>query len=156
VISRIDLKTGNAIQPTAMVEAPILGANSGSTQPGSVSCSTTTTTLPNGSTVTQTCINGSIVTTTVTTCTTTTNGNTPTQTCGTSTTTGSTPRSHSWTRSIAPLPNQTAIINVTTSGFTVLPWSYAASVAPPQVTKVVSAADLVSPVAPGGLISILG
>lgn len=37
-----------------------------------------------------------------------------------------------------------------------LPWSYAASVAPPQVSKVVSAADGVSAPAPGGLISIYG
>jgi uncharacterized protein (TIGR03437 family) len=64
--------------------------------------------------------------------------------------------SHAFTRSIAPLPDQTAIINLTTSGFTVLPWTYAASVAPPQITKVVSAADGKSPSAPGGLISIFG
>ena len=37
-----------------------------------------------------------------------------------------------------------------------LPWSYAASVAPPPVTSMVSAADGVSPVAPGGLISVFG
>ncbi len=61
-----------------------------------------------------------------------------------------------WTRSLAPLPNQTAIITLTTSGMTVLPWTYAAAVAPPTITKVVSAADGRSPVAPGGLISLFG
>jgi uncharacterized protein (TIGR03437 family) len=61
-----------------------------------------------------------------------------------------------FTRSLAPLPDQSEIVALTTSGFTVLPWSYAASVAAPQITKVASAADGSSPVAPGGLISIFG
>ncbi len=33
-----------------------------------------------------------------------------------------------WTRTLAPLPNQSAIISLSTSGFTVLPWNYAAAV----------------------------
>lgn len=61
-----------------------------------------------------------------------------------------------FTRTLAPLPSRNALISLTTSGFTVLPWTYAASVAPPQVAKIVSAADGVSPAAPGGLISIYG
>jgi uncharacterized protein (TIGR03437 family) len=61
-----------------------------------------------------------------------------------------------FTRSLVPLPNQSEIISLSTSGITILPWNYAASVAPPQITKVVSAADGVSPAAPGGLISIYG
>jgi len=61
-----------------------------------------------------------------------------------------------FTRTLAPLYNQTAIINLTVSGFTVLPWSYAASVAPPQVNSVVSAADFSAALAPGGLISVFG
>src|SRR5262249_10566995 len=61
-----------------------------------------------------------------------------------------------WTRSLAPLPNKAAIISLSTSGITVLPWTYAASVAPPQISSVASAADGKSPVAPGGLIQISG
>ena len=52
--------------------------------------------------------------------------------------------------------DQSEIIALSTSGFTVLPWTYAASVAPPQITSVVSAADGKSPVAPGGLITVFG
>jgi uncharacterized protein (TIGR03437 family) len=54
------------------------------------------------------------------------------------------------------LYDQSAIISATTSGFTVLPWTYDAAVAPPSISTVVSAADGVSPVAPGGLITIYG
>jgi len=61
-----------------------------------------------------------------------------------------------FTRSLAPLQSRNFLIALTTSGFTVLPWSYDAAVAPPQISKVVSAADGRSPVAPGGLISIFG
>ncbi|MGA3187459.1 MAG: hypothetical protein ABSF22_10155 [Bryobacteraceae bacterium] len=61
-----------------------------------------------------------------------------------------------FTQSLAPLPSQTSLIVLSTSGFTVLPWSYAASVAPPQIAAVVSAADSVSPVAPGGLMTLYG
>jgi uncharacterized protein (TIGR03437 family) len=61
-----------------------------------------------------------------------------------------------FTRTVAPLYGQNAIINLTVSGFTVLPWSYAAAVAPPNINSVVNAADLSSGIAPGGLISIFG
>jgi uncharacterized protein (TIGR03437 family) len=61
-----------------------------------------------------------------------------------------------WTRSLAPLPNESGIISLSTSGITVLPWTYAASIAPPQISSVVSAADGRSPVAPGGLLEVLG
>jgi uncharacterized protein (TIGR03437 family) len=63
---------------------------------------------------------------------------------------------YAFTRTLAPLYSRTAIINLTVSGFTVLPWSYAASVAPPQIASIVSAADGSPQVAPGGLISIYG
>lgn len=102
VIEQVDLSTGTAIQPTAMVEAPILGGSQ--------------------------------------------SGGTPSTTSGAS----------AWTRSLAPLPNQTAIIALTTSGITVLPWAYASAVASPQISTVTSAADGTSPVAPGGLMSLLG
>jgi uncharacterized protein (TIGR03437 family) len=48
------------------------------------------------------------------------------------------------------------LISLTTSGITVLPFNYDASVAIPTITSVVSAADMKSPVAPGGLMAVLG
>jgi uncharacterized protein (TIGR03437 family) len=115
-IEQINLATGNAIQPTATVEAPILGFSSGG------SSSTTTT---NTATATQNI-------------------------------TSFVSNTSAFTRSLAPLPNQTAIITLSTSGFTVLPWNYAASVPPPHIAAVVSAADSKSPAAPGGLITLYG
>jgi uncharacterized protein (TIGR03437 family) len=61
-----------------------------------------------------------------------------------------------FTRTIAPLANQTAIMNLTVSGVTVLPWNYNASVAPPEITSVVNAGDFGTDIAPGGLISVFG
>jgi uncharacterized protein (TIGR03437 family) len=61
-----------------------------------------------------------------------------------------------FTRTIAPLANQTAIANLTVSGVTILPWNYDAAVAPPKINSVVNAADLGSDIAPGGLISVFG
>lgn len=61
-----------------------------------------------------------------------------------------------FTRTVAPLADQSAIVNLTISGVTVLPWSYNASVAPPQITSVVNAGNGGSDVAPGGLISVYG
>ncbi len=156
VISQMDLASGNAIQPTFMVEAPMVGTGAGALPPGTTSCTTSITTSGNSTTTTSTCTAGSVITTSTQTCTANTTGTTSTQTCSTSGSTAPTAQSNAWTRTLAPLPNQTAMIALTQSGFTVLPWSYAASVAPPQITKIVSAADLNSPVAPGGLISILG
>jgi uncharacterized protein (TIGR03437 family) len=59
-------------------------------------------------------------------------------------------------RTLAPLFDRSAIIELTVSGFTVLPWNYDAAVAPPKISAVVNAADGTKPVAPGGLISIYG
>jgi len=59
-------------------------------------------------------------------------------------------------RSVAPLYDRSAVIALTVSGFTVLPWSYDAAVAPPQISNIVNLADGTSPVAPGGLISVFG
>jgi uncharacterized protein (TIGR03437 family) len=61
-----------------------------------------------------------------------------------------------FTRTIAPLASRRVIICLTTSGFTVLPWDYDASVAPPKITGVVNAADYSSALAPGGLVTIFG
>jgi uncharacterized protein (TIGR03437 family) len=59
-------------------------------------------------------------------------------------------------RSLAPLYDRSAVISLTISGVTVLPWNYDAGVAPPQVSQIVNAADFTQPVAPGGLISVMG
>ncbi len=68
----------------------------------------------------------------------------------------STGPSSAFTRSLAILPDWSMLISLTTSGITVLPFDYDAAVAIPTITSVVSAADLNSPAAPGGLISVLG
>jgi uncharacterized protein (TIGR03437 family) len=60
-----------------------------------------------------------------------------------------------FTRTIAPLANQSAIANLTVSGVTILPWNYDAGVAPPNITSVVNA-GMGSDLAPGGLISVFG
>jgi uncharacterized protein (TIGR03437 family) len=62
----------------------------------------------------------------------------------------------SFLRTLAPLYDRSAVISLTVSGFTVLPWNYDVAVAPPKITSVVNAADGTLPVAPGGLISIYG
>ena len=62
----------------------------------------------------------------------------------------------SFIRSLAPLYDRSGMISLSVSGFTVLPWSYDAAVAPPKITAVVNAADGKLPVAPGGLISVYG
>ena len=62
----------------------------------------------------------------------------------------------SFTRTLAPLYSRNAIVNLTVSGFVVLPWDYDASVAPPKILSVVNAGDGSKAIAPGGLISIFG
>ena len=59
-------------------------------------------------------------------------------------------------RTLAPLADRSAIIALTTSGFTVLPWNYDAALASPVLDGLVNAADFTKPVAPGGLVSIFG
>ncbi|MCC6342995.1 MAG: hypothetical protein IT166_12400 [Bryobacterales bacterium] len=61
-----------------------------------------------------------------------------------------------FTRSIQPLYSRNALIALTTSGFTALPWSFDASVAAPRIERVVNAADNTAAVAPGSLVSIFG
>ena len=61
-----------------------------------------------------------------------------------------------FTRTIAPLADQSAIANLTVSGVTILPWNYDVAVAPPHINSVVNAADSGSDIAPGGLISVYG
>lgn len=59
-------------------------------------------------------------------------------------------------RSLATLADRSAVVSLTVSGVTVLPWNYDAAVAPPSIGSVVNAADGAKPIAPGGLISIYG
>ena len=61
-----------------------------------------------------------------------------------------------FTRTLAVLADGSAIVVLTTSGITVLPANYDAVVAPPVISKVVSAADFGAPVASGGLMTVLG
>lgn len=61
-----------------------------------------------------------------------------------------------FTRTVAVLVDRSAIVNLTTSGFTVLSWNYDAAVAIPRITRVTNAADRTHPVAPGGLIVVEG
>lgn len=61
-----------------------------------------------------------------------------------------------FTRTLAPLASRQAIVALTTSGITVLPWQYDAAVAPPQIDRVENAADPSQPSAPGGLVSLRG
>lgn len=64
--------------------------------------------------------------------------------------------SSAFTRTLAPLANRNAIVNLTVSGFTVLAWNYDASVVSPHIDNIVNAADFSSEIAPGGLISVFG
>ncbi len=59
-------------------------------------------------------------------------------------------------RSLAALYDRSAVISLTVSGITVLPWNYDAAVQAPKIESVVNAADGKLPVAPGGLISVYG
>jgi len=59
-------------------------------------------------------------------------------------------------RTLAPLSDNSAILALTTSGFTVLPWNYDAATQAPVIDRLVSAADFNKPVAPGGLVTIFG
>jgi uncharacterized protein (TIGR03437 family) len=151
IIQGVNLTTGGGIGPTRMVESPLLGTTVTTT------AGTTCTTVTSGSTSTETCVNGTTVTTTI--CTGSGGTGSTTQTCNTQTSTSqaaTTIANSAFTRTLAVMYDQSAIISTTTSGLTVLPWTYAAAVAPPSISSVVSAADGSSPVAPGGLISIFG
>lgn len=61
-----------------------------------------------------------------------------------------------FTRTVAPLYSRNAVIALTTSGFTVLPWEYDAAVAAPRLTRVLNAADNSTGLSPGGLMSLYG
>ncbi len=150
VIEAVNLATGGAIQPTAMVESPAL-AN----QPPIAVAGTVCTTTTSGGSSQDVCQTG--LTLTTTNCATNTNNSTgaATTTCATTTST-LLPPANSFTRSLVMLADGSAFINLTSSGVTILPPGYAASVQPPQINAVVSSADFKSAAAPGGLISLFG
>jgi uncharacterized protein (TIGR03437 family) len=78
------------------------------------------------------------------------------QTLCTEPTTTTTTVGSGFMRTLVALPNGQAIVSLSTTGFTVLPWQYDAAVAIPQINAIVSAADGSASVAPGGLFSITG
>lgn len=61
-----------------------------------------------------------------------------------------------FTRTVAALYNRSALVTITQSGITVVPWNYDAATAPPRIDTLVNAADMTLPVAPGGLITVFG
>lgn len=61
-----------------------------------------------------------------------------------------------FTRALGVLADRSAMVALSISGFTVLPWDYDAATVPPRLDRVVNAADFTRPVAPGGLISVFG
>jgi uncharacterized protein (TIGR03437 family) len=61
-----------------------------------------------------------------------------------------------FTRTLAALRDSSALISLTDSGLTVIPWTYDAPVPIPQLDRVVNSADQTRGVAPGGLISVMG
>lgn len=61
-----------------------------------------------------------------------------------------------FTRTVAPLYGRQAIANLTVGGLTVLPWSFDAASAVPQIDRLVNAADFTGLAAPGSLVSIFG
>ena len=148
VIEAVNLTTGNAIQPTSMVESPAL-AN----EPPVATVGTVCTTTTNGSSTSESCQTGLALT--ITNCTTKSSGGGNTSVCTTTTST-LLPPANAFTRSLAMLQDGSAFVSLGSSGVTILPPTYAASVAPPQINAVVSAADFKSPSAPGGLISVFG
>jgi len=61
-----------------------------------------------------------------------------------------------FTRTLGILSSQTAMVSLSTSGFTVVPGNFSAPTTPPSVSSVVSAANGSPAIAPGSLISITG
>jgi uncharacterized protein (TIGR03437 family) len=153
-IAQVRTTDGTLIQPTPIVESPRLDVTAGLGNFAGLTCSTTAS--GGGSSTVQTCAStiGGLTTVTTTTC---SGVGGASSKCTTATTTGPANTTASGlARTLAVLNDQSAIISLTTSGITVLPSNYAASVAMPQIGNVVSAADGVSAPAPGGLIEILG
>jgi uncharacterized protein (TIGR03437 family) len=61
-----------------------------------------------------------------------------------------------FTRTLAAVRDQSALVLLTQSGLTIMPWNYDAPVPIPQLSRVVSSADQTKAVASGSLISLSG
>ena len=157
-IAQVDLTTGGVMTPTPMLESPLLVDVSIGVGNFPVPVCTTVT-ATNGSSSIETCNStiGGITTTTITTCLNSSSSSSTTSNCSTASSTAPAFTTVTgFSRTIALLNNQSEIVNLTTSGLTIVPWSFASTLTPPSITNVVSAADGVSPPAPGGLIEVLG
>jgi uncharacterized protein (TIGR03437 family) len=64
--------------------------------------------------------------------------------------------SFAFKRTLAALVNRATLLSLSQSGFTILPAAYDAPTPIPQISKIVNAADQTKPVAPGGLINVMG
>ena len=61
-----------------------------------------------------------------------------------------------FTRTLAPLANQQSIVQISTSGVMIVPWNFDTPAGVPSIKAVINAADQTPPMAPGGLISVMG
>jgi uncharacterized protein (TIGR03437 family) len=61
-----------------------------------------------------------------------------------------------FTRTLAGVRDQSALVLLTQSGLTIMPWKYDAPVPIPQLARVVSSADQTKAVASGSLITLMG
>ncbi len=61
-----------------------------------------------------------------------------------------------FSRTLAPLINRATLISLSQSGFTILPTTYDSPTPIPEISQIVNAADQTRPVAPGGLINVMG
>ncbi len=61
-----------------------------------------------------------------------------------------------FTRTVQPMYSRNALVTLTTSGVTILPWNFDAATAIPRIERVVNSGDSTSAVAPGSLVSIFG
>jgi uncharacterized protein (TIGR03437 family) len=64
--------------------------------------------------------------------------------------------SFAFKRTLAALVDRGNLISLSQSGFIILPAAYDAPVAIPRITRIVNAADQTKPVAPGGLVNVVG
>jgi uncharacterized protein (TIGR03437 family) len=136
IIQRLSFTSNQTLRNTRMVEAPILATAT------DTNANNTTTTPGNNTTSTPVCVETSVGSVCVT----------PPSSSPTTNT--------SWvqifTRTVQPLYSRNALVTLTTSGVTVLPWNYDAAVAAPRIERVVNSADSAATLAPGSLVSIYG
>lgn len=69
---------------------------------------------------------------------------------------GSQEQDNLFSRSVAALSSRKALVALTISGFTVLPWEYDAATAPPAIDRIFNAADRSAVPSSGALVSIEG